>query len=511
MDELNGDDDFLPSEFMPFLDDEPLLEGQGGPNMSWFDIEGLVGDLDSAMDNKLEGLFPMNGVGHQQHQQHQQHMMMGGMYGAQQKSSYNNGYGGGSEYPSPFNSPFSPSNHPGGLSRCNSVPVGPSHCELQGRVINNYHHHRMGAMRGGYMAGSPYPTPPPPPQLPPHLAGSNVNTTFFRASYEAYHSNNLNQTKSSNRIRAGFDALIDAFRSGRTDTKNRLMHGKGPAQTGKKNKKAGGEKEQNGTKEFMSKLKDAFTPQQQKVSPMPPQAATNTLSRSSSLKKKGSAKKPLGTMRNTSFKKENNGNGNTSSLARSYSDGPLLKSRSSSFGSGRRYSEYTVEGAIQSLLSGSNSNSSSQSQQQGLARTASFGQHLSRELSFFSNKSIEEEEEEGSGMFRDRENASGMERLSNDSPVDHFGTSGRELEQSLQKQRDKWGAFHPTTATNGKEEASYNLQDITKQLFSPTAVKDSKTSTYAKNNMAQTALSPSDLKKEKVGQKLVSRCLSSKW
>jgi len=508
MDELNGDDDFLPSEFMPFLEEELLQEGQGGPNMSWFDIEGLVGDLDSAMDSKLEGLFPMHHLQQQQHHQHHQHLqqqqqhMMGGMYGAHHQ-----------QYPpSPFNSPFSPSNHAGGLTRCNSVPVG---CEfqVQGRLINNYHH-RMGAMRGGYMAGagagSPYPPPPPPQPLPPHLS-------HFRASYEEYHTNNLNQTKSCNRIKAGFEALIDAFRAGRGDTKERMMQ-EGKGKKSSKDKSSKSKKANNGAKEFMSKLKDAFTPQQQqqqKVSPMPPQApaTTNTLSRSSSLKKKGSAKKPLGTMRNSSFKKEINNSSNTSSLARSYSDGPPLKSRSSSFGSGRRYSEYTVEGAIQSLLSGSKSSSSSQSQQQGLARTASFGRHLSRELSFFSNKSIEEEGEEEEGIFRDRGSDKGSERLSNDSPVDHFGTSGRELEQSLQKQRDRWGAFHPSTAKNNgkdKEEASYNLQDITKQLFSPAAVKSSKES-YAKNNMSQTAPSPLDLKKEEVGQKLVSRCLSSKW
>merc|ERR1712176_1039706 len=230
------------------------------------------------------------------------------------------------------------------------------------------------------------------------------------------------------------------------------------------------------------KLKDAFRPpqQQQKVSPIPP----STLSRSSSLKKKGSGKKPLGS-RNTSFKKE------TNTLSRSYSDGPPLKSRSSS-SSGRKYSEFSVEGAIQSLLSGQSSS--------GLSRTGSFSRQLSREISFF-NK-VEEE-----GLLRRSD--SSLERLSNDSPVDHFGTSSRQLEQSLHK--EKWGAFQPgpPTTAKGDSEASYNLQDITKQLFSPVKSKNAS----AKSMSQKTGSSPLDLKshKENAGTKVVGRCLSSKW
>ena len=210
------------------------------------------------------------------------------------------------------------------------------------------------------------------------------------------------------------------------------------------------------------------------------------LSRSSSLKKKGSGKKPLGS-RNTSFKKE------TNTLSRSYSDGPPLKSRSSS-SSGRKYSEFSVEGAIQSLLSGQSSS--------GLSRTGSFSRQLSREISFF-NK-VEEE-----GLLRRSD--SSLERLSNDSPVDHFGTSSRQLEQSLQKHKEKWGAFQPgpPTTAKGDSEASYNLQDITKQLFSPVKSKNAS----AKSMSQKTGSSPLDLKshKENAGTKVVGRCLSSKW
>ena len=436
----NGEEPFaneLPSpDFVGSLAFDDLEdEFHQTPSMSWFDIEGLVDTIDSAVDTKLESL------------------------NKRQSQS-------GSDTSSMFESFLMDG---GEVNNNNNNPQVTAHS----RVINEmeyqppprgYHHQQqmhmhmqqqMQMQRGGLGGGGYF----------HHQQHQHQHQLHRQSSYEAqYHTNNLNQPhRTSSRIKAGFDALADTFRQGGRKSKKESGKKKNTSKKGANANKKGGD--------FMNAIKNVFRPPN-KISPL---SYEDLLSVSSSSKNSSGERSPGTLKRTTSLQKKKTKKVSLSRASSLKNDDLMLRSLSdipkSSLQKRPPNYDFTVEGAIKSLLSG----------QGGSRRSAAAGSKTTGQLHGLDERSFynanQEEEVFGSP---------GEKGSPTDPFGDPFGYAAKNLTTS-----QRW-VFD---AQSEKKQTSYNLQEVTKQLFSPPAGGSARQMRGEQDHPSAN----------------VARCLSSKW
>ena len=436
----NGEEPFaneLPSpDFVGSLAFDDLEdEFHQTPSMSWFDIEGLVDTIDSAVDTKLESL------------------------NKRQSQS-------GSDTSSMFESFLMD----GGEVNNNNINNNNPQVTAHSRVINEmeyqppprgYHHQQqmhmqmhmqqqMQMQRGGLGGGGYF---------------HHHQQLHRQSSYEAqYHTNNLNQPhRTSSRIKAGFDALADTFRQGGRKSKKESGKKKNTSKKGANANKKGGD--------FMNAIKNVFRPPN-KISPL---SYEDLLSVSSSSKNSSGERSPGTLKRTTSLQKKKTKKVSLSRASSLKNDDLMLRSLSdipkSSLQKRPPNYDFTVEGAIKSLLSG----------QGGSRRSAAAGSKTTGQLHGLDERSFynanQEEEVFGSP---------GEKGSPTDPFGDPFGYAAKNLTTS-----QRW-VFD---AQSEKKQTSYNLQEVTKQLFSPPAGGSARQMRGEQDHPSAN----------------VARCLSSKW
>ena len=436
----NGEEPFaneLPSpDFVGSLAFDDLEdEFHQTPSMSWFDIEGLVDTIDSAVDTKLESL------------------------NKRQSQS-------GSDTSSMFESFLMD----GGEVNNNNINNNNPQVTAHSRVINEmeyqppprgYHHQQqmhmqmhmqqqMHMQRGGLGGGGYF---------------HHHQQLHRQSSYEAqYHTNNLNQPhRTSSRIKAGFDALADTFRQGGRKSKKESGKKKNTSKKGANANKKGGD--------FMNAIKNVFRPPN-KISPL---SYEDLLSVSSSSKNSSGERSPGTLKRTTSLQKKKTKKVSLSRASSLKNDDLMLRSLSdipkSSLQKRPPNYDFTVEGAIKSLLSG----------QGGSRRSAAAGSKTTGQLHGLDERSFynanQEEEVFGSP---------GEKGSPTDPFGDPFGYAAKNLTTS-----QRW-VFD---AQSEKKQTSYNLQEVTKQLFSPPAGGSARQMRGEQDHPSAN----------------VARCLSSKW
>jgi len=442
----NGEEPFaneLPSpDFVGSLAFDDLEdEFHQTPSMSWFDIEGLVDTIDSAVDTKLESL------------------------NKRQSQS-------GSDTSSMFESFLMD----GGEVNNNNINNNNPQVTAHSRVINEmeyqppprgYHHQQqmhmhmhmqqqMQMQRGGLGGGGYF----------HHQQHQQHQQQLHRqSSYEAqYHTNNLNQPhRTSSRIKAGFDALADTFRQGGRKSKKESGKKKNTSKKGANASKKGGD--------FMNAIKNVFRPPN-KISPL---SYEDLLSVSSSSKNSSGERSPGTLKRTTSLQKKKTKKVSLSRASSLKNDDLMLRSLSdipkSSLQKRPPNYDFTVEGAIKSLLSG----------QGGSRRSAAAGSKTTGQLHGLDERSFynANQEEEVFGSLGEK-----------GSPTDPFGDPFGYAAKNLTTSQ-RW-VFD---AQSEKKQTSYNLQEVTKQLFSPPAGGSARQMRGEQDHPSAN----------------VARCLSSKW
>jgi len=457
------------------------------PSMSWFDIEGLVDTIDSAVDTKLDTLFE---GGKQQPQHQPQHQP------AADEDDF--GMAMNDLFPPEPQAPQAPQQH--FMSRSNSRPVDTSAFMVQqSRVIQDSHLHPRQEHYPPQQQYMVYQQPHPHQRFnnvvnePPPAAPSGG---YFRPPYEAYRTSQLNQAQSPNKIMAGFDSLIRSFGQQRQVRGVFANATNGSPTTAKKGGKKAPKKAPKKAKESKTAAMETFKNlfgggPGGRISPLAydpaeavaaanaassgPAAAKSQLKRTNSAKKKCTKKAASSSLaRSNSAKRE--------SLVRSFSDVPPVTRTLSFGGSGNNMYDYTsVEGAIKSLLSG---------ERAAPAREKSLGTgYHGTQLGPKSNST-------GMTLPVTPKRAGSAAKGGRASPPTFPSPFGGAAAARDSKQSP---ASASASASTSSGEESYNLQDVIQQrLFSPPpALATSNTKTNTKKNSGN--------------NNSVARCLSTKW
>jgi len=439
----NGEEPFaneLPSpDFVGSLAFDDLEdEFHQTPSMSWFDIEGLVDTIDSAVDTKLESLNKRQSQS-----------------GSDTSSMFESFLMDGGEVNNNNNNPQVTA-HSRVINEMEYQPPPRGYHHQQQMHMQMHMQQQMQMQRGGLGGGGYF----------HHQQHQQHQQQLHRqSSYEAqYHTNNLNQPhRTSSRIKAGFDALADTFRQGGRKSKKESGKKKNTSKKGANANKKGGD--------FMNAIKNVFRPPN-KISPL---SYEDLLSVSSSSKNSSGERSPGTLKRTTSLQKKKTKKVSLSRASSLKNDDLMLRSLSdipkSSLQKRPPNYDFTVEGAIKSLLSG----------QGGSRRSAAAGSKTTGQLHGLDERSFynanQEEEVFGSP---------GEKGSPTDPFGDPFGYAAKNLTTS-----QRW-VFD---AQSEKKQTSYNLQEVTKQLFSPPAGGSARQMRGEQDHPSAN----------------VARCLSSKW
>jgi len=439
----NGEEPFaneLPSpDFVGSLAFDDLEdEFHQTPSMSWFDIEGLVDTIDSAVDTKLESLNKRQSQS-----------------GSDTSSMFESFLMDGGEVNNNNNNPQVTA-HSRVINEMEYQPPPRGYHHQQQMQMQMHMQQQMQMQRGGLGGGGYF----------HHQQHQQHQQQLHRqSSYEAqYHTNNLNQPhRTSSRIKAGFDALADTFRQGGRKSKKESGKKKNTSKKVANANKKGGD--------FMNAIKNVFRPPN-KISPL---SYEDLLSVSSSSKNSSGERSPGTLKRTTSLQKKKTKKVSLSRASSLKNDDLMLRSLSdipkSSLQKRPPNYDFTVEGAIKSLLSG----------QGGSRRSAAAGSKTTGQLHGLDERSFynanQEEEVFGSP---------GEKGSPTDPFGDPFGYAAKNLTTS-----QRW-VFD---AQSEKKQTSYNLQEVTKQLFSPPAGGSARQMRGEQDHPSAN----------------VARCLSSKW
>jgi len=438
----NGEEPFaneLPSpDFVGSLAFDDLEdEFHQTPSMSWFDIEGLVDTIDSAVDTKLESLNKRQSQS-----------------GSDTSSMFESFLMDGGEVNNNNNNPQVTA-HSRVINEMEYQPPPRGYHHQQQMHMQMHMQQQMQMQRGGLGGGGYF----------HHQQHQHQQQLHRQSSYEAqYHTNNLNQPhRTSSRIKAGFDALADTFRQGGRKSKKESGKKKNTSKKGANANKKGGD--------FMNAIKNVFRPPN-KISPL---SYEDLLSVSSSSKNSSGERSPGTLKRTTSLQKKKTKKVSLSRASSLKNDDLMLRSLSdipkSSLQKRPPNYDFTVEGAIKSLLSG----------QGGSRRSAAAGSKTTGQLHGLDERSFynanQEEEVFGSP---------GEKGSPTDPFGDPFGYAAKNLTTS-----QRW-VFD---AQSEKKQTSYNLQEVTKQLFSPPAGGSARQMRGEQDHPSAN----------------VARCLSSKW
>ena len=438
----NGEEPFaneLPSpDFVGSLAFDDLEdEFHQTPSMSWFDIEGLVDTIDSAVDTKLESLNKRQSQS-----------------GSDTSSMFESFLMDGGEVNNNNNTPQVTA-HSRVINEMEYQPPPRGYHHQQQMHMHMHMQQQMQMQRGGLGGGGYF----------HHQQHQHQQQLHRQSSYEAqYHTNNLNQPhRTSSRIKAGFDALADTFRQGGRKSKKESGKKKNTSKKVANANKKGGD--------FMNAIKNVFRPPN-KISPL---SYEDLLSVSSSSKNSSGERSPGTLKRTTSLQKKKTKKVSLSRASSLKNDDLMLRSLSdipkSSLQKRPPNYDFTVEGAIKSLLSG----------QGGSRRSAAAGSKTTGQLHGLDERSFynanQEEEVFGSP---------GEKGSPTDPFGDPFGYAAKNLTTS-----QRW-VFD---AQSEKKQTSYNLQEVTKQLFSPPAGGSARQMRGEQDHPSAN----------------VARCLSSKW
>eukprot|EP00213_Chloropicon_mariensis_P002700 CAMPEP_0197471488 /NCGR_PEP_ID=MMETSP1309-20131121/2435_1 /TAXON_ID=464262 /ORGANISM="Genus nov. species nov., Strain RCC998" /LENGTH=450 /DNA_ID=CAMNT_0043009255 /DNA_START=427 /DNA_END=1779 /DNA_ORIENTATION=- len=439
----NGEEPFaneLPSpDFVGSLAFDDLEdEFHQTPSMSWFDIEGLVDTIDSAVDTKLESLNKRQSQS-----------------GSDTSSMFESFLMDGGEVNNINNNTPQVTAHSRVINEMEYQPPPRGYHHQQQMHMQMHMQQQMHMQRGGLGGGGYF----------HHQQHQHQQQLHRQSSYEAqYHTNNLNQPhRTSSRIKAGFDALADTFRQGGRKSKKESGKKKNTSKKGANANKKGGD--------FMNAIKNVFRPPN-KISPL---SYEDLLSVSSSSKNSSGERSPGTLKRTTSLQKKKTKKVSLSRASSLKNDDLMLRSLSdipkSSLQKRPPNYDFTVEGAIKSLLSG----------QGGSRRSAAAGSKTTGQLHGLDERSFynanQEEEVFGSP---------GEKGSPTDPFGDPFGYAAKNLTTS-----QRW-VFD---AQSEKKQTSYNLQEVTKQLFSPPAGGSARQMRGEQDHPSAN----------------VARCLSSKW
>jgi len=439
----NGEEPFaneLPSpDFVGSLAFDDLEdEFHQTPSMSWFDIEGLVDTIDSAVDTKLESLNKRQSQS-----------------GSDTSSMFESFLMDGGEVNNINNNNPQVTAHSRVINEMEYQPPPRGYHHQQQMHMQMHMQQQMHMQRGGLGGGGYF----------HHQQHQHQQQLHRQSSYEAqYHTNNLNQPhRTSSRIKAGFDALADTFRQGGRKSKKESGKKKNTSKKGANANKKGGD--------FMNAIKNVFRPPN-KISPL---SYEDLLSVSSSSKNSSGERSPGTLKRTTSLQKKKTKKVSLSRASSLKNDDLMLRSLSdipkSSLQKRPPNYDFTVEGAIKSLLSG----------QGGSRRSAAAGSKTTGQLHGLDERSFynanQEEEVFGSP---------GEKGSPTDPFGDPFGYAAKNLTTS-----QRW-VFD---AQSEKKQTSYNLQEVTKQLFSPPAGGSARQMRGEQDHPSAN----------------VARCLSSKW
>mmetsp|Transcript_9084 Transcript_9084/g.16925 ORF Transcript_9084/g.16925 Transcript_9084/m.16925 type:complete len:451 (+) Transcript_9084:507-1859(+) len=439
----NGEEPFaneLPSpDFVGSLAFDDLEdEFHQTPSMSWFDIEGLVDTIDSAVDTKLESLNKRQSQS-----------------GSDTSSMFESFLMDGGEVNNINNNNPQVTAHSRVINEMEYQPPPRGYHHQQQMHMQMHMQQQMHMQRGGLGGGGYF----------HHQQHQHQQQLHRQSSYEAqYHTNNLNQPhRTSSRIKAGFDALADTFRQGGRKSKKESGKKKNTSKKGANANKKGGD--------FMNAIKNVFRPPN-KISPL---SYEDLLSVSSSSKNSSGERSPGTLKRTTSLQKKKTKKVSLSRASSLKNDDLMLRSLSdipkSSLQKRPPNYDFTVEGAIKSLLSG----------QGGSRRSAAAGSKTTGQLHGLDERSFynanQEEEVFGSP---------GEKGAPTDPFGDPFGYAAKNLTTS-----QRW-VFD---AQSEKKQTSYNLQEVTKQLFSPPAGGSARQMRGEQDHPSAN----------------VARCLSSKW